>query len=219
MRSLGGGSPQKCVCGYPTAILDTIKANIFYDALETSGSRAVCPEVLSVYVVKTTTDPDNAMDVATVDDVRKAILKDIFWQMNEITSRTETSTETVVEETDDGNGNIVETTTTVTRTTLYITFSHKTAGEMADHFHFNADQRAQFAKLLADENNSLWAAVLYGIGVSDAALFPTAQPFLSVFPASPCQTILRSSHTIHRKSMLLCRQQHSTDPVWGRRIL
>ena len=26
------------------------------------------------------------MDVATVDDVRKAILKDIFWQMNEITS-------------------------------------------------------------------------------------------------------------------------------------
>ena len=42
-----------------------------------SGSRAVWPEVLSVYAVKTTTDPDNAMDVATVDDARKAILKDI----------------------------------------------------------------------------------------------------------------------------------------------
>ena len=50
------------------------------------------------------------MDVATVDDARKAILKDIFWQMNEISSRTETSTETVIEESDDGNGNIVETT-------------------------------------------------------------------------------------------------------------
>jgi len=82
------------------------------------------------------------MDVATVDNARKAILKDIFWQMNEISSRTETSTETVIEESDDGNGNIVETTTTVTRTTLYITVSHKTAEEMADYFGFNADQRA-----------------------------------------------------------------------------
>ena len=154
--------------------LDTIKANISYDVLEMSGSRAVWPEVLSVYAVKTTTDPDNAMDVATVDDARKAILKDIFWQMNEISSRTETNTETVIEESDDGNGNIVETTTTVTRTTLYITVSHKSAEEMADHFGFNADQRAQLAELLAEENNSLWAAVLYGIGVSDDTIVAVA---------------------------------------------
>ena len=152
--------------------LDTIKANISYDVLEMSGSRAVWPEVLSVYAVKTTTDPDNAMDVATVDDARKAILKDIFWQMNEISSRTETNTETVIEESDDGN--IVETTTTVTRTTRYIKVSHKTAEEMADHFGFNADQRAQLAELLAAENNSLWAAVLYGIGVSDDAIVAVA---------------------------------------------
>ena len=156
------------------AQLETIKANISYDVLEMSGSRAVWPEVLSVYAVKTTTDPDNTMDVATVDDSRKAILKDIFWQMNEISSRTDTSTETVIEESDDGNGNIVETTTTVTRTTLYIMVSHKTAEEMADHFDFNADQRAQLAELLADENNSLWAAVLYGIGVSDDAIVAVA---------------------------------------------
>lgn len=156
------------------AQLDTIKANITYDVLEMSGSRAVWPEVLSVYAVKTTTDPDNAMDVATVDDSRKAILKDIFWQMNEISSRTETNTETVIEESDDDNGNIVETETTVTRTTLYITVSHKTAEEMADHFNFNADQRAQLAELLADENHSLWAAVLYGIGVSDDAIVAVA---------------------------------------------
>ena len=154
--------------------LDETKASVAYDVLEMSGSRAVWPEVLSVYAVKTTTDPDNAMDVATVDDSRKAILKDIFWQMNEITSRTETNTETVIEESDDGNGNIVETTTTVTRTTLYITVSHKTAEEMADQFDFDADQREQLAELLADENNSLWAAVLYGIGVSDDAIVAVA---------------------------------------------
>ena len=67
--------------------------------------------------------------------------------MNEISSRAETQTDTVIEEAGDGTGNIAETTTTVTRTTLYITVSHKTAEEMADHFHFNEEQREQLAAL------------------------------------------------------------------------
>ena len=154
--------------------IDTTKANITYDVLEMSGSRAVWPEVLAVYAVKTTTDPDNAQDVASMDDSKKAILKDIFWQMNTISSRTESKTETVITETDDGNGNIVETETTVTQTYLYITVSHKTADEMADQFGFNDDQRAQLAELLSDENNSLWAAVLYGIGATDDAIVAVA---------------------------------------------
>ena len=83
--------------------------------------------------------------------------------MNEISSSTSTQTETVIETSDDGNGNIVETEVTVTRTYLYITVSHKTAEEMADQFGFNEDQREQMAELLADENNSLWSQVLYGI--------------------------------------------------------
>ncbi len=154
--------------------IDTTKANITYDVLEMSGSRAVWPEVLAVYAVKTTTDPDNAQDVASMDDSKKAILKDIFWQMNAIASRTESKTETVITETDDGNGNIVETETTVTRTYLYITVSHKTADEMADHFGFNDDQRAQLAELLSDDNNSLWATALYGIGATDDAIVAVA---------------------------------------------
>ena len=38
--------------------LDDIKASVSYDVLEMSGSRAVWPEVLAVYAVKTTTDPE-----------------------------------------------------------------------------------------------------------------------------------------------------------------
>lgn len=147
--------------------LDTTKTNISYDVLEMSGSRAVWPEVLAIYAVKTTTDPDNAQEVATMDDSKKAILKDIFWQMNEISSRTETKTEEVITETDDGHGNIVETKTTVTHTYLYITVSHKTAEEMANQYNFSTDQRKQLAELLADENRSMWSAVLYGIGTGD----------------------------------------------------
>ena len=98
--------------------LEAIKSGTRHDVLEMSGSRAVWQEVLAVYAVKTTTDPDNAQEVASMDDSKKALLKDIFWQMNEISSRSETATDTVVSETDDGEGNIIQTTTTTNRTTL-----------------------------------------------------------------------------------------------------
>lgn len=156
------------------AQLDTIKANVSYDVLEMSGSRAVWPEVLSVYAVKTATDPDQAQEVATMDDSKKAILKDIFWQMNAISSHTETKTETVIQESDDGQGNIINTEMIATRTYLYITVSHKTAEEMADHFNFNADQREQLSELLTEENRSLWSTVLYGIGSGDGEIVTVA---------------------------------------------
>ena len=95
-----------------------------------------------------------------MDDNKKQLLTDIFWEMNEINSRTETKTETVITESDDGHGNIVQTETTVTRTYLYITVSHKTAEEMADKYGFNADQREQLSELLAEENNSLSQQIL-----------------------------------------------------------
>ena len=154
--------------------IDTTKANLSHDVLEMSGSRAVWPEVLAVYAVKTTTDSDNPQEVATIDDSKKAILTDIFWEMNQISSRTETRTETVITETDDGNGNIVETETTVTQTYLYITVSHKTAEEMAAQYGFDEEQKEQLAELLAEETRSLWSAVLYGIYTEDGAIVSVA---------------------------------------------
>lgn len=154
--------------------LDEIKSDTAYDVLEMSGSRAVWKEALAVYSVKTTTDPDNPQEVATMDDNKKQLLTDIFWEMNEISSRTESKTETVITETDDGHGNIVQTETTQTRTYLYITVSHKTAEEMADQYGFDDEQRQMLSELLADENNSLWSQVLYGISVGDGEIVTVA---------------------------------------------
>ena len=102
------------------------------------------------------------------------ILSDIFWKMNSISSRSESHSETEITETDDGNGNIVQTGTTVTKTTLYITVSHLTVEEMADLYGFNEEQREYLAELLKDENNSLWAAVLYGIRYSEDQIVTVA---------------------------------------------
>ena len=154
--------------------LEEIKNGTTHDALEMSGSRAVWPEVLAIYAVKTTTDPDNPQEVATMDDGKKELLKEIFWAMNEISHRTETATTTQTVETDDGAGNIIEEEVEVTTTTLYITVTHKTADEMADAYNFTADQRAQLAELLAEENRSMWSSALYGIGVGDGEIVVVA---------------------------------------------
>ncbi len=154
--------------------LDEIKNSVSYDQLEMSGSRAVWKEVLAVYSVKVNTDPDNPQEVATMDDTKKQFLKDIFWEMNEISSRTETKSHTEITETDDGHGNIVQTETIVTETFLYITVSHKTVDEMAAQYGFTQEQKDYLAELLQDENNSLWSAVLYGIGYSDDQIVAVA---------------------------------------------
>lgn len=154
--------------------LEQEKNSVSYDTLEMSGSRAVWKDVLAVYSVKVNTDADNPMEVATVDETKKQLLTDIFWEMNEISSRTETVTHTEIEESDDGHGNIVETEVTVTETILYITVSHKTVDEMAAQYGFNQEQKDYLAELLKEENNPLWSQVLYGIGYSDGEIVTVA---------------------------------------------
>ncbi|MDY5586601.1 MAG: CHAP domain-containing protein [Oscillospiraceae bacterium] len=93
--------------------------------------------------------------------------------MNDISYRTETDTETEIIESDDGNGNILEETVEVTKTTLYITVSHKTAEQMSDQYRFNDDQDSQLEELL-NVDNSMWLAVLYGIYGSDDMIVQVA---------------------------------------------
>ena len=154
--------------------LAEIENSAAHDRLELSGSRAVWPQVLAVYAVKTTTDPDDPQEVATMDDGKKELLKEIFWSMNEISHRMETATTTQTVESDDGKGNIIVEEVEVTATTLYITVTHKTADEMADVYNFTTDQRERLVELLAEENSGMWSAVLYGIGAGDGEIVVVA---------------------------------------------
>ena len=155
--------------------LDTIRNMTVHDKMETSGARAVWPEVLAIYAVKVNTDPNNPQDVASMDDAKKAMLKEIFWAMNQINSRVETTEETVLIESVDEDGNIVVTETTETVTTLYITVTHKTAMTMAYEYGFTEEQKQMLNELLQDENASMWAAVLYGIHSADEQIVAVAE--------------------------------------------
>ena len=154
--------------------LTEIRTGNPYDVLEMSGSRAVWREVLAVYAVKTNTDPDNPQDVASMDDGKKALLKEIFWAIHTVSYTTAVETRDIVTETDDGSGNIVETSTPTDVTVLYITVAHKTASEMADSYGFTDEQKAQLAQLLDEEYQSLWSTVLYGIGTGDGQIVEVA---------------------------------------------
>ena len=155
--------------------LDTIRNTIAHDKMETSGYRAVWPEVLAIYAVKVNTDPNNPQNVAVIDDARKDLLEEIFWTMNEISYEVKNAEEVVIHEEADEEGNIIITETTEMITTLYITVTHQTAEDMADVYGFTAEQKQILSELLQEGNASMWAAALYGIHSADEQIVAVAE--------------------------------------------
>ncbi len=142
-----------------SARLEELKSGSTYDQLSMTGTRAPWPEVLAVYAVKTTSDPANGQEVVTVTDEKKVLLKQVFWDMNELSSFTSTIPDEDNEE---------------DTTILHITVSAKTTDEMADVYGFNASQQQQLAELLSDEYRELWNVVLYGIGIGSGEIVSVA---------------------------------------------
>lgn len=147
---------------YENRLLE-IQNGTAHDELEMSESRVAWKEVLAIYAVAVNTDPTNPQEVVTMDDTKKQLLTNIFWEMHTISSQTEEKTETQIVETDDGNGNVVQKEVTVTKTCLYITVSHKTVEEMAQQHSFTQEQKDYLTELLKEENNALWDTVVQGI--------------------------------------------------------
>lgn len=144
--------------------IDEIKSSGSFDGVEVIGSRSNWKDVLSIYAVKTTTDENNPMEIATVDENKKSILSSIFWDMNNISKSVETRTETITKESTDEQGNKIETTEQVEKKYLVITLSGKTADDMANSYSLNDTQKKYLAELMSDKNNKLWASLIYNIG-------------------------------------------------------
>lgn len=144
---------------YQTKI-DESKASVSYDKLEMRGGKAAWSDVLAVYAVKTANDPNNPTEVASINDSKYAVLKNIFWDMHSISSSTASKTEKVITETRGDDGSIIETESTVMRTYLYITVTHKSSDEMAEQYGFTDKQKTRLAELLED-NQKFWDSILY----------------------------------------------------------
>ena len=148
--------------------VEQIKAENPHDTLELSSnignSTAVnnWREILPVYAVKTATDPDNGMDVATLDDTKVGILRSIFWDMNQVNYWIETIEHEETITTEDDDGNEVEETITTIETILHIDLTSKTHVDMIVEYHFNSEQIELLSELMQDEYQQLFTQLIEG---------------------------------------------------------
>ncbi len=140
-----------------TSKITEIQNNTEHDDFEISSNRAEWKDVIAVYSVLVTGGNDQS-DVITLDEKRAEKLKNVFWQMNTVSSRVENVEKDI--ETVDEKGNTVV--VKMTRKVLYIDVASKTIDEMIQLYNFNDKQLKQLAELRKEEYNSLWLKVIYG---------------------------------------------------------
>lgn len=117
-------------------------------------------DIIAVFAVKTVTDAENGMDVATLDATRIGIIRSVFWDMNSLQSRIETidHKETVTVEQEDGS--ISEETVTRYERILHITVISQTAEQQAEIYHFTNEQIDLMKEMLSEEFRPLMFAIL-----------------------------------------------------------
>lgn len=119
-------------------------------------------EVLAVFSAKVSGACDGEQ-VASLTDAQVNILRDILWEMNDVSYSTHTESHEVEVTTTNDDGEEETTTETVTETVLTITITHKTAAEMAGEYHFNSRQNEYLALMMQPDNQNLWAQLLGGL--------------------------------------------------------
>jgi len=145
--------------------IEQIQIDNPHDTLEVSGNGSInnvsnWREVLPVYAVKTTVDPENGMDVATLDDIKVSILRDTFWDMNPIDYWIETIEHEETITTTDKDGKEIEETITTTETILHIDVTSKTHADIIDEYDFSTEQVSMLNELMQDEYQQLFMQLI-----------------------------------------------------------
>lgn len=114
-------------------------------------------EVVAVFAAKTAGVDENAMDVITMDDIRVEILKDVFWDMNELSYKTEK-----VKHGED------------TETILHITLNSRGYEEMVDFYNFTPYQKQALYEIMRTEYAQMLSELVGTLGItgSDIELTP-----------------------------------------------
>ena len=149
--------------------INEIQNNNTHDDYEINSNRAEWKDILSVYAVIVTKGEEQS-DVMLLDENKVNLLREIFWQMNIITYRTE-EVEKEIEITDESGNTKME---KVKRTVLYIDIENKTINEMIEIYNINDKQKEQLAELQKEEYNELWANVIYGTTMGSSNIVQVA---------------------------------------------
>jgi len=110
-------------------------------------------DVLGIYAVKTTTDATKPMEVATLTEDKKKMIRDLFYGMNSVAVNPVTKLETITVKDDEGN----ETEETVEKTYLYVNMSSEDYADAAKRYAFTDQQMSLLNELMSPENYPLFA--------------------------------------------------------------
>jgi len=135
--------------------IQSIQDSNAHDDYVLDGSMASWKDILLVYTIKQS-NGKNETDVVTMDDSKKKVLKEIFWDMNSLSS--EVKEETVTER----GVNTSEEPKEVQKKVLHIKITSKSVEDMKSQYSFNNAQNTQLAELSSDKYASLWSGVIYG---------------------------------------------------------
>ena len=142
--------------------LDDIENAAAADRSKIIGEQANWDLVLAVFATKVAgVEDDTVEDVVVITEDKKQKLKDVFWDMHEITFRTETVT----------NGDTSE-------KVVYITIMTKTKDDMISKYNFTRKQQEALNTLL--EQDEVLISATQSLAISDA----TAQDILKNLPES-----------------------------------
>ena len=90
------------------------------------------------------------------------MLKAVFWDMNNISLRTDVKTTVVPQYETDEEGNLVETEEEVITIYLTIVTEHMSIDEITEVYGFSAQQKMMLDELLSEERTDMWTVLLDG---------------------------------------------------------
>ena len=133
--------------------LARIQRENYHDRCEITANRALWKDILAVYAVRTNTDPDNPLDVISLDDEKMELLRTVFWDMHVIDYYIEEIEHFGEDEDEEDWAEYI----------LHITVTGKTAAEMVEQYSFNTKQNEMLDELLRSEYDDLWVSLLAGV--------------------------------------------------------
>lgn len=144
--------------------IEDIKDDNTWDTLDvrytgTGGTRGnIWIDILAVFAVKTAL-ADDGMDVATIDQTRINLIREVFWDMTEIDHWMETVEHTSTTTNEDGSTE----TETWYEHILHIVITQRTAWEQAGIYGFSNDQNELLAELLSDKYDQYFMFLITGL--------------------------------------------------------
>ena len=108
-------------------------------------------DVLGIYAVKTSMDQAEPTEVATVTAEKKQMLKDFYWEMNTVSTKTETVEEI---DPDDEDAEPIE------KTTVHVSISSDSYSDAAERYGFTEEQNEMLEEMMVPEYHHMFIALI-----------------------------------------------------------